>query len=487
MVTEYVMYNRINERHLEQIRDIVGAHNTIVSRELLADYTHDEFVTAVSDRCPQVVVKPTTVQEVAEILRFANRELIPVTPRGGGTGLCGGCVPSHGGIVLSLENMNRILEVDPIEMVIVTESGVRLAELCRAAEEAGLFFPPRPGDESAMVGGMIATNAGGARAVKYGVIRNFIRGMEVVTPTGKVLSLGGKLVKNSTGYSLSHLIIGSEGTLGVITKATIGLLPPPAFTVTLIAPFEEVAGAVNAVPAIFAEKILPMAVEFIERDAIDMSEKHSSRRWPCREGKAYLMLIIDGSSESELMSLAERISQVCTSCGSGDLHVAQPKVKQDEILEFRSKLFEPIKSKVLEILDISLPRRQIVGHLEKVRRIASENSIWIPTYGHAADGNVHSHITKLALVNGVPGDEHPDFREIYRRVRRLIHEDAKARGGMISGEHGIGTAKKEYMSLFLEEDHIETMRCLKRALDPNLILNPGKIFDFATGFCNSSN
>ncbi|GAG19069.1 unnamed protein product, partial [marine sediment metagenome] len=248
---------------------------------------------------PDVVVKPYTAEEVENILRLANKEKIPVTPRGGATGLCGGCVPSLGGIVLSLERMNRIIEIDSANQMAVVEAGVTLMDFYRGVEEEGLFFPPHPGDESAMIGGVIATNAGGARAVKYGVIRNYVRGLDVVLPKGTTIHLGGKLMKSSTGYSLLNLMIGSEGTLGIITKAIIQLMPSPQCMRSLIIPYDDLENAIEAVPLLIRRKILPLAVEFIPREVIQITEEFLKKKWPSTLGNTYLLIILDASSEEE--------------------------------------------------------------------------------------------------------------------------------------------------------------------------------------------
>ncbi len=472
------MYKKITSKIRKEIEEIVGRRSMIFEPDMIRDYSHDEFSLPEIAREPEIVVKPNQSEEVAAVLRLANEKRIPVTPRGGATGLCGGCVPYEGGIVLSLENMNRVLEIDEPNQMAVVEAGVRLMDFYRAVEEAGFFFPPHPGDESAMIGGVIATNAGGSRAVKYGVIRNYVKGLEVVLASGELISLGGKIMKSSTGYNLMNLIIGSEGTLCVVTKAIISLLPQPPLIRSLIIPYDELENAIESVPLMAREKILPMAVEFIPREVILITEKYLKKKWPCSEGKTYLLIILDASSEEEMDRLSETIAEICMDREALDVYVADTQKKQEEVLEIRSMIYEAIKAHTIEVLDITVPRAEIPLHVKKVKEISRKFDIWLPTFGHAADGNVHTHIMKARFEHGefspVPEAE---WREKFGHVQRALYDDCKKRGGIISGEHGIGLVKKRFLSFILDEKQIEIMRGLKKVFDPQNILNPGKIFE----------
>ncbi|MFH1282646.1 MAG: FAD-linked oxidase C-terminal domain-containing protein [bacterium] len=468
----------MEKRLIELLEKIVGEDNIIHNERDLFDYAHDEFPLPNISHMPDVAVMPRNALQVSKILRLANRESFYVTPRGGGTGLCGGCVPAKGGIVLSLEKMNRIVELDEKNYFAVAEAGVRLMDFYKEIETKGFFFPPHPGDESAMIGGVIATNAGGARTVKYGVVRNFIKGLEVVLPQGDIVTLGGKLLKNSTGYNLLHLLIGSEGTLGIITKAIIHLLPPPNSMVTLIAPFDNLEKAIDTVPRILGGKIIPMAVEFIERDTIEAAENFLQRKWPCKTGAAYLMIIIDGSSEDDVMRQAEAISEFCVDNKNNDIFIAQQSKDQKEILDFRSQIYETMKKYIIEVLDITLPPSEIPHHVKEIHEISKQNGIWLPTFGHALDGNVHTHIMRAWFRDG-QWEEMPreEWQKKYPIVRKALHADAGKRGGIISGEHGIGIIKKEYLPDVLGDVQIELFKKIKKSFDPNNILNPGKIID----------
>jgi glycolate oxidase len=472
------MFSALTDRVVRELEKIVGEKNVICDPEKKIDYSHDEFSLSDIAREPDVVVKPKYTQEVSRILCLANEEKIPVTPRGGATGLCGGCVPASGGIVLSLERMNRILEVDRHNQMIVAEAGVMLMDFYPRVEEEGLFFPPHPGDETAMIGGVIATNAGGARAVKYGVVRNYVRGLEVVLPSGAVINLGGKLMKSSTGYNLLHLMIGSEGTLGIITKATIQLMPSPQMSRSLIIPYDDLKDAIDTVPELLAKKIMPLAVEFIPKDVIQITENFLRKRWPCTEGSTYLLIICDAATEEQMDKLSEQVAAICMERKALDVFVADNPSKQQQVLEIRSKIYEAIKAHTLEILDIAVPPAEIAQHVKRVQEVSQEYKIWLPTFGHAADGNVHTHIMKALYENGhiVPLPEE-DWRNKLENVRRELYRDCKERGGVISGEHGIGIVKKPYLSYVLDEESISLMRGIKKTFDPNNILNPGKIFD----------
>jgi glycolate oxidase len=472
------MYKKVDQNIKEKLGKIVGQNNLTFDPEKMEDYSHDEFSLKEIAKMPELVVKPRTTEEVSEILRLANQERIPVTPRGGATGMAGGCVPFYGGIVLSLENMNRILEVDLNNQMAVVEAGVTLSEFYEAVEDAGLFFPPHPGEESAMIGGVVATNAGGARAVKYGVIRNYVRGLEVVLPEGSVVRLGGKLMKSSTGYSLLNLIIGSEGTLGIVTEATIQLMPSPQVTRSLIIPYDELEKAIETVPFLIRKKILPLAVEFIPRDVIQITEKFLRKRWPCSRGSTHLLIILDALSEDEIDRLSEAVAEICMEKGALDVYVADSPQKQEEALDIRSKIYEAIKSQTLDILDIVIPRAEIARHVKKIQEVSKKYKIWLPTFGHAADGNVHTHIMSARLEDEkiIPLPEE-EWNTKLEKVREELYKDCKSRGGVISGEHGIGIVKKSYLSFVLDEETIKLMKGIKKHFDPQNILNPGKIFD----------
>lgn len=471
------MYKKLDEQDKVNLRQIVGEENVLDDQEKIIDYGHDEFSLSDIARLPDAVIKPEATEEVERILAYAEEQRIPVTPRGGATGLCGGCVPRMGGIVLSLERMNRIIEIDQKNQMAVVEAGVTLMDFYKAVESAGLFFPPHPGDESAMMGGVVATNAGGSRAVKYGVIRNYVRGLEVVLPSGKTIQPGGKLMKSSTGYNLLNLFIGSEGTLGVITKAIIQLMPSPRMSRSLIIPYNDLNKAIETVPLLIKDKIQPLAVEFIPLEVIRITEDFLRKKWPSTEGNTYLLIIIDASGNEEMDALSEEVAAICLEAGALDVYVADNPQKQAQVLEIRSMIYEAIKAQTIEILDIVVPRGEIALHVEKVMQVAEKYDVWLPTFGHAADGNVHTHIMSARCQKGtiIPLLEQ-EWRDKIEPIRKELYQDCRERGGMISGEHGIGQVKIPYLHLVLSEEEISLMKGIKNVFDPHGILNPGKIF-----------
>jgi len=411
-----------------------------------------------------VLVKPASTEEVSGVLRVANEYRVPVYPRGGGTGLVGGCVPTMGGIVLSLERMDR-MEIDRENLVAVAEAGVTLGKLIEGAEKAGLFFPAHPGDEGAHVGGLVACNAGGARAVRTGVMRNYVRGLEVVLATGDVLRLGGKLVKDNAGYDLMQLFIGSEGTLGVITKVVLRLYPRWESTLTLIVPFNSRREAVRASPAILQSGVLPLALEYVERDLVELSARHLGLSWPCEEGSAYLIVILSEPTEEALYAECERVAEVCSRAGAMEPLVAETRREQDEILKIRSNIYVALKPDTVDILDVSVPPAAVGDLMDRIDEVAARHGIRIPVYGHVGDGNLHPHLVR---VEGWGPED-------YDRVRWEIYKAAVELGGTITGEHGVGAIRKRYLAMRLSPKELEIMRAIKRIFDPNNILNPDKV------------
>jgi glycolate oxidase len=460
----------------KKARDILG-ERVVSDPSLLEPYGHDESAAEDFRMPPQAVVRPLDEGEVSAIMKLCRAERVPVTVRGGGTGLAAGCVPSPDGIVLSTELMNRVMDADTANATITVQAGVPLRKLYEEVARMNLYFPPHPGDESAHVGGAVAANAGGARAVKYGTVRRFVTGLQVVLADGRILDLGGKLMKSSTGYHLADLMVGSEGTLGVITRITLSLLPAVGSVQTLLAPFATVESAIGAVPWVLATGIVPCAVEFIEHSVVLLAERLVNKAWPSHRGNASLMLILDGRDEQDTLGQAEAVGAALEKAGALDVLLTGQKGQQAEMLEIRSMLYEAVRPGTAEGFDVCVPRSEIAPHVGFVHRLEEERGFIIPTYGHAADGNVHSHSLRRSLKDGVFGSELPRWREDSAEIRAALYEDVARRGGVISGEHGIGLLKKEHLSMSLGETAVAVMRSIKKALDPEGILNPGKIFD----------
>jgi glycolate oxidase len=456
-------------------RDIAGDRviEDPVARE---PYGHDEFATAEFTRLPEAVVKPAEEKEVAALLSLCSAHGVPVSVRGGGTGLAAGCVPAPGGIVMSMELLNGLIEADRANHTITVQAGMPLRKLYDHVQEMGLYFPPHPGDEGAHVGGAVAANAGGARAVKYGTVRRFVLGLQVVTADGQVMEFGGKYIKTSSGYHLVDLMTGSEGTLAVITQVTLGLLPPVGSVQTLVLPFPTVMQAIGAVPGMLAAGIVPCAVEFVEHTAIRCVERMMNLSWPAKAGTASLMIIVDGRDDEDTLGQAQAIAEVAEPAGAMEVLVADRKTRQAEILALRSNLYEAVRPQTIEGYDVCVPRSQVVDHVRFVHELEGRVGMPIPTFGHAADGNVHSHPLKATLEDGVFGAEIPRWQEKHNAVREALYADVISRGGVISGEHGIGLAKKQYLAANIGAAPVAMMRAIKTALDPKGILNPGKIF-----------
>jgi len=443
---------------------IVGEDWVITAREQTARYLADETADAVRPRPAEnvVLIKPSSAEEVAEVLKLANREKTPVFVRGGGTGICGGAVPIADGILLSTERLDGILEVDKDNLMVVAGAGVPFGNMLKAVEEAGLFFPPHPGDEGAHVGGLVACNAGGTRAVKYGVIRNFVRGLEVVTPTGDIINLGGKLLKNNQGFDLMHLLINSGGALGVITKVIFRLCPKFNSSGTLIISYDERHKAINTVPKILQSGVVPLAIEYVERDVIEISAKRLNMEWPAKKGNTFLIVILTGDSEDEVYAQGEKVSTICEGNNAVDILIAERREEQANILKIRSEVYSSLKSNIADVLDITVPPASIGEMMDKVDEIAARFNIKIPTYGHAADGNLHPHLMADLVEKG-----------LLREVKRQIYAEAIKMGGVITGEHGLGVIRLPDLDLYPDKKMWELMRGIKAVFDPNNILSPG--------------
>lgn len=443
---------------------IVGKDWVITEHELMESYLRDETPepmrpSAASDL---VLVKPSSTREVAQILKLANEERVPVFPVGGRTGLVGGCVPTESGIILSLERMSKV-EIDRGNLMAIAEAGATLGDLFKAADATGLFFPPHPGDEGAQIGGLIATNAGGVRAVRYGVMRNYVKGVEAVLPTGEVLNLGGRLIKNNTGYDLMQLLIGSEGTLCVITRAVIKLYPKSAAAATLVVPFNSRSDALMAVHRILQSAVLPLAIEYAEMRELNEAAKHLNEEWPVQTGKAQLIVVLTGTTEDELLSACGTVAKISEENNASEVMLAETKEEQERILRIRSNIYTTLKPEIIDILDVTVPPSRLGDLMNFVDEIAEKHGVHLPVYGHAGDGNLHVHIMKEEY-------KEPDY---VADVKRDIYMAGVRLGGVITGEHGIGKIRTGDITLVLGEKELGLMKGIKKLFDPNGILNPG--------------
>ncbi|MBI4267007.1 MAG: FAD-binding oxidoreductase [Chloroflexi bacterium] len=463
-------YGRVTRRVIGELAALVGRDNILTGKLEMEGYSRDEMP-LVEPHAPEVVVKPVDNHAIARLMDFANRQKVPVTPRGGGTGLSGGCMPVYGGIVLSLERMNRVLEIDRENFVAVAEPGVALADLRSQVEAQGLYYPLYPGEMTATIGGNTATNAGGMNAIRYGVTRHNVLGLEAVLPNGEIIRSGGKFVKCSSGYDLTQLIAGSEGTLAVITRVILKLTTQPARREVLLAPFENLENAVEAVPEILRLKTTPTGIEFMERGIIEIIEKYLDREMPCHQYAAFLMIIMDGETEDEIYDYFDRVEQICKRHRAIEAMVPGSERAKRRLLESREKFYHAIKKYApMEIIDVVVPRSQIARFIKEVKAISARHEVPVIGYGHAGDGNVHLHPVCLNM-----GKE--EWRKRLPALMSEVYRVGTSLGGAVSGEHGIGFDKKAHFRSQTDEAVLALMKQIKKAFDPNNILNPGKIFD----------
>jgi glycolate oxidase len=461
-------YSRLTSDDLALFRRVCGDAYVTVEPDDLKTYGSDE--TEDLNFPPDVVVKPQTTEQVAELLKHCNARCLPVTPRGGGTGLSGGALPVLGGVCLSLEKMNRIIEVDCDNLMAVVQPGVITQVLQEKVEEVGLFYPPDPASRgSCFIGGNLAENSGGPRALKYGVTKDWVLGVTAVLPTGEIIKTGGKLLKNVSGYNLTQLLVGSEGTLAVITEIILKLIPKPKYHKTLLVPFDDLEQAAVALTRIFFAQIIPCAAEFMEQAAIKAAEHKFEKSYPHSDAAAQLLLEVDGNDEHVLDNECETIADVCMACGAPDVLIADSPARQNEIWEMRRGVGEAVKSiSAYKEEDTVVPRAQLPKLVRLIHEIAERHRLTTISYGHAGDGNIHVNILKKDLSDAEWENELPRaITELFTRVVEL--------GGTISGEHGIGWVQKRYLPLAVSPAELELMRRIKHAFDPQGILNPGKL------------
>ncbi len=461
-------FRSLTPSDLEFFRQLMPGR-VFAGEEISTDYDHDEM-TEYGHAMPEAVLQALTAEEVSQVLAYCNSEHIPVTPRGAGTGLCGGCVPIHGGIVLSTEKMKRVLEVDTRNMTATLEPGVLLMEFPAALEGTGLFYPPDPGEKTATMGGNVMTNAGGMRAVRYGVTRDYVLGMQVVLADGSILELGGKNVKTSSGYSLLDLMIGSEGTLGFLTRLTVRLVPEPHMNLSLLMPFDDLDACIRAVPEILGCGCDPTAVEFMEREVITCAEEYLGKQFPDTSADAYLLVRLDGNDTDALRPAMDTLTTLALSLGARDVLLADTDERKESIWNARGAFLEAIKgsTSTMDECDVVVPRDAIPQFVRHSREISRETGVRICSFGHAGDGNLHIYACRDDL------DEQTWARAV-RDVMDRLYAAARALNGAVSGEHGIGHVKRSFLLESLGERQLQLMRGIKAVFDPNGILNPGKV------------
>ncbi|MFW5694108.1 MAG: FAD-binding oxidoreductase [Alkalispirochaeta sp.] len=467
-------YNAVTPEIVGELRGICGDRNVIIDEERMEAYSHDETNAEEYGHMPEVVVLPTTTEQVAEVVKLANREVIPITPRGAGSGLSGGAIPDHGGILLTVERMNKMIELDIDNMVIVVEAGMVTNDLAQMVQEKKLFFAGYPMSlQSCYIGGNIAENAGGGKAVKYGVTGRYIQGVELVTPTGEVLWLGGKISKDVSGYDLKQLVVGSEGTLGIVTKAIVKLIGLPSASSNLLVLFKTAREAIDVVPTIMAKGIVPTSIEFMDQLSVQTSCAYLNESLPYQEAGAMLLLEVDGTNPDQVEADLIAIGELCEQHGAMEVYVAEDTTTKERIWSVRRNIAEAFKvySPIQSLEDIVVPIASIPDVIPELDRLSEKYGMKIPCYGHAGDGNLHATLVKDPDMDMKTWhkNEGECLRELYALTTRL--------GGKISGEHGIGIKRKNYLKEVANPIELKLMEGIKRAWDPKNIMNPGKLFD----------
>ena len=458
--------------HIKQFKTIVGDANVYMDEESLNHYAHDE--TENLHFLPDIVLKPRSAKEISAIMIICNEHKIPVTPRGAGTGLSGGALPHLGGVLISTERMNTITAIDERNLQVTTEPGVITEVLQNTVKEKGLFYPPDPSSKgSCFIGGNIAENSGGPKAVKYGVVKDYVLNLEMVLPTGEIIWTGANVLKNSTGYNLTQLVVGSEGTLGIVTKIVLKLLPFPKHELLMLVPFNSLEKAGEAVSAIFRAGFTPSALELVEIDALKIVSRFvDSTAVPVTDDiEAHLIIEVDGNHPETLMSEMESISELLTQYDCGEVFFADDAQQKAELWKLRRRVAEAVKADGYTIEeDTVVPRAELPALIRGVKTLGQQYDFKAVCYGHAGDGNLHIRIKKEGSIYSLNNpDVIPALKALFQLVKEL--------GGTISGEHGIGLVQKEYMDIVFDEANLTLMKGIKKIFDPNNILNKGKIFD----------
>lgn len=466
-------YNKVTPALVSELRKIAGNAYVLPDAETLNKYGHDETEQLVY--LPEVVVKPGTADEVAAVMKLANGHLIPVTPRGAGTGLSGGALPVHGGIILSTERFNKIIDIDRRNLQATVEPGVINEAFQDAVKELGLFYPPDPASKgSCFLGGNVAESSGGPKCVKYGTTKDYILNLEVVLPTGEIIETGANTLKNSTGYNLTQLVVGSEGTLGIVTKIIVKLLPYPKHDLLMLVPFYSLDEACAAVSEVFRAGFIPSALELMERDAIDWVSRYvkSSVVKPGEGIEAHLLIEVDGNDPETLMKEMEAMAGLMTVYKTGEVLFADSAAQKQELWRLRRSINEAVKNNAIsKEQDTVVPRAELPKLVRAVKEIGTKYGFKTVCYGHAGDGNLH-----IRLIKGELTDEQWNGPYIKNAIAEIFTV-CRQLGGTISGEHGIGLVQQEYMHLVFSEKALELQRSIKKVFDPNNILNPGKMFN----------
>jgi glycolate oxidase len=464
---------------IENLEKIIGKEIIFTDPEILSNYASD--YTEDISCLPHVVIKPNTTSDISKVLSFCNKHKVPVTPRGAGTGLSGGSIPIKGGVSLSMEKFDKILDIDEENFQATVESGVINDHFQTAVKEKGLFYPPDPASKgSCFLGGNIAHSSGGPKALKYGTTKDYVLNLDVVLPNGEVMWTGSDTLKNSTGYNFTQLFLGSEGTLGIVTKIVFKLLPLPKHDLLMLAKFNSIDDACKTVPQIFTQGVQPSALELMERNAIEFVHKHGSESQKSitqdmlskDSTEAFLLIEVDGNEMDNLFTDCEKINEVLELNNTTEVQFADSSDQKERIWQIRRNIGEMVKlHSIFKEEDTVVKRANLPKLMAGVKSIGEDYNFESVCYGHAGDGNLH-----INIIKGSMSDEQWNGKHLEEGIRKIFRL-CKELGGTISGEHGIGLVQKKYMNEVLTDTHIDLMKGIKHTFDPNGILNPDKIWE----------
>lgn len=466
-------YKKMTPADFDYIRSVTASDRVWVGDEIAKEYHRDEMP-EYGVFPPELYVEVLNKEEISAIMAYAWKENIPVVCRGAGTGLAGGATCKYGGIMLSVMRMNRIFPIDHKNQTITVEPGALLIDVQAAAAAEGLFYPPDPGEKTASIGGNVITNAGGMKAVRYGLTRDFVRCIEAVMPDGSIMNFSSNVVKNTTGYDIKDLVIGSEGTLCILTQVTLKLLPAPTCTCTLVMPFHSLEECADMVPKVLELPFVPTAIEFVERELIDIVERRLNKMFPAREGNAVLIVMYDASSRQELDSAVEAASEAALANGAIDCCLADTPERAGSVWSVRGAILEGMKADSIaqEECDVVVPRSRIAEYVKAAKRIAGSRGVRVEPCGHCGDGNIHTELLRD------PGMTDEEWKEATHACLTELYALSKELGGQLSGEHGIGNGRIEFLEDFVGPRMIALYKAIKLAFDEKLILNPGKMIEF---------
>lgn len=465
-------YNKVNSEDIEYIKKVTSPERVWTGEDIKKEYYHDEMP-EYGIYPPDVYVEVLSTQEVSDIMKRAYERNIPVTARGAGTGLAGGATCKFGGIMISLMKMNKILDIDKQNLTVTTQPGALLTEVADAVAAEGLYYPPDPGERTASIGGTIITNAGGMKAVRYGVTRDYVRCVEAVMPDGSIMHFSSNVVKNTTGFDIKDLIVGSEGVLCIVTELTLKVIMPPKFTETLVMVFDDIKPCIETVPKLLQTPYIPTAVEFLERELLEIVERCLNKPFPVPEGNDCLIVMYDASTKDELEAAKSQAAKIAIDMGATDVKICNTPERIASVWSVRAAILEGMKadSQAQEECDVVVPRAKIAEFVTAAKEIGKKYSIRVIVCGHAGDGNIHTELLRQNLSDEVwETNTKACLKELYAKSKEL--------GGQLSGEHGIGNGRVEYFKDFIDERLYKLHKDIKLAFDDKLILNPGKIIEF---------